>query len=215
MYLAYLAAMILSVEGNIGSGKSTFVEYLRQNIPNAVFLQEPVDEWNKIKDKNGETMLAKFYKDQKKLFLSFQMMAYISRLSLLKETVEQNPGCVIITERCLDTDRQVFAKMLYDDGNIEEVEYQIYLRWFDNFKRDFPITHHIYLKTDPTIADERVLKRNRSGETIPLAYLQACDKYHNDWLEAEETREKVITIDANQNADSFSEWLEIVRKIIG
>jgi deoxyadenosine/deoxycytidine kinase len=207
--------MILSVEGNIGSGKSTFVEFLRENIPNAVFLQEPVNEWNEIKDKNGETMLAKFYKDQTKYSFPFQMMAYISRLSLLKETVEKNPGSIIITERCLDTDRQVFAKMLYDDGNIEEVEYQIYLRWFDNFKKDFPISHHIYLKTEPDIAHKRVLKRNRSGETIAIEYLQACNQYHNDWLEERETEKKVVTINANQNEDSFSDWLNIVRKIIG
>ena len=62
-------ANILSIEGNIGSGKSTLMEELKkayENNPNIVFLKEPVDEWNNICDKDGNTMLSKFYADQKK-----------------------------------------------------------------------------------------------------------------------------------------------------
>ena len=28
-------------------------------------------------------------------------------------------------------------KMLYDDGKINEIEYQIYNKWFDEFVKDF------------------------------------------------------------------------------
>jgi deoxyadenosine/deoxycytidine kinase len=127
---------IVSIEGNIGSGKSTILkllkEYFNEN-KNIIFLQEPVDEWEKIKDKNNITILAKFYENQEKYSFAFQMMAYISRLSLLKKTIEKNPDAIIITERCLNTDRYVFAKMLYDNGKLEDVEYQIYLNWFEHF----------------------------------------------------------------------------------
>ena len=60
---------IISVEGNIGSGKSTIVDILKKyfkNNSNIIFLQEPVDEWSEIKDKNGQTILSKFYENQKK-----------------------------------------------------------------------------------------------------------------------------------------------------
>ncbi|GAH14460.1 unnamed protein product, partial [marine sediment metagenome] len=30
--------------------------------------------------------------------------------------------------------------MLYDEGKIEEVNYQIYLKWFNEFIEDIPIT---------------------------------------------------------------------------
>ena len=59
-------------------------------------------------------------------------MAYISRLAILKKAVDENPGAIIVTERSLYTDRYVFAKMLYDSGNIEEVDYLIYMKWFQN-----------------------------------------------------------------------------------
>ena len=72
--------VIISIEGNIGSGKSTLLEQLRTKYKNnkqIVFINEPVDEWDTIKDEDGQTILSKFYKNQSKYAFSFQMMAYI------------------------------------------------------------------------------------------------------------------------------------------
>ena len=44
--------MLISIEGNIGSGKSTLVEYLK-SLGNYIFVDEPVNEWLSIKDKDG------------------------------------------------------------------------------------------------------------------------------------------------------------------
>jgi deoxyadenosine/deoxycytidine kinase len=120
---------IISIEGNIGSGKSTLLAHLKETCPNVVFVKEPVDEWEKIRDENGVSMLEKFYADQTKYSFSFQMMAYISRLKILRDTIRNNGDrpLTIITERSLNTDKMVFAKMLYDQGKIEDVKYQIYL----------------------------------------------------------------------------------------
>ena len=209
-----MAPYIISVEGNIGSGKSTFVELLGRHIPDAIFLQEPVKEWNDVKDYSNETMLQKFYKNQTRYSFAFQMMAYISRLALLKKTVKENPNTVIITERCLNTDREVFAKMLFDQGKIEEVEYQIYLKWFYDFQNDFPINRYIYLKTDTDTAHERVVKRNRPGETIEKHYLKMCNIYHEEWLNHSNTCHKVTTIDANQDEVHMLQWVKIVQSVI-
>lgn len=208
-----MAPFIISVEGNIGSGKSTFVEFLKKSIPNAVFLQEPVEEWNSFRDSKNETMLEKFYKDQDRYSFAFQMMAYISRLALLKRTVEENPDAIIITERCLNTDRHVFARMLYDQNKIEEVEYQIYLRWFHDFQRDFPISHYVYLKTDSHVAHARVKKRNRKGEEIAQDYLDACHNYHEAWLNKLNPA-TITTIDANQDEIHMLNWAKMVNDIM-
>lgn len=213
-------SMIYSVEGNIGSGKSTFVQMLKEHFsknhkPNRpiIFLQEPVDEWHTITDKNGESILSKFYADQKKYSFAFQMMAYISRLALLKRTVEENPDAIIITERCLYTDKNVFAKMLYDSGLIEEVEYSIYLRWFDNFQTDYPISGYIYLHTDPKTAYERVKKRNREGEDIiPLDYLSQCHQYHENWLA--EFNTNLLKINAEYDIPILKQNIPYIEKFI-
>ena len=178
---------IFSIEGNIGSGKSTLVKELKKSVPNildkkVVYVQEPVNEWSKIKDKKGETILEKFYANQHKYAFSFQMMAYISRLALLRNIVRENPDAIIITERSVFTDREVFAKMLYDEGKIEDVDYQIYLKWFDEFIEEIPVTGLIYVTTTPEKSKERVDLRARAGESIPLSYLQRCHNYHESWI---------------------------------
>jgi deoxyadenosine/deoxycytidine kinase len=83
---------IISIEGNIGSGKSTFLQYLKEHLTSdkICFLDEPVDDWLSIVDTNDKNIIERYYDDQKKYAFSFQMMAYISRLSLLKKALQNN-----------------------------------------------------------------------------------------------------------------------------
>jgi len=193
---------IISIEGNIGSGKSTLVNDLQKYFKNkgitndkVVFLQEPVDIWNTIRDNTG-TILEHFYKDQEKYSFPFQMMAYISRLSKLRETINKYPNAIIITERSLYTDKYVFAKMLYDDNKIDEICYQIYLKWFNDFIGDLPKHEFIYIKATPEKCMERIIKRNRTGETIALDYLKNCCDYHDKMLSMHECYSE-LTLDGN------------------
>ncbi len=206
---------IISIEGNIGSGKSTMVEYLKQNLQNdstICFLQEPVDIWNTIIDKNGVNIIENYYNDQKKYAFQFQMMAYISRISLLREALKKNYD-IIITERSIFTDANVFAKMLYDEENIEETEYKIYKLWFNEFIKDIPKISLIYVKTCPEICYRRVLIRNRIGETIPIEYLKKCHGYHEEWINKNKEYLNVLTIDGDK---TISEKLkeENLKKIL-
>lgn len=203
---------VISIDGNIGSGKSTFVNILKMYYqdPNncnglkICFLQEPVDLWNEITDTNGKTIIECFYQDQKTYGFSFQMMAYISRLSILKNALK-NDYDIIFTERCLYTDKNVFCKMLYDDRIISEIDYKIYNKWFDEFLEDIPEIEYIYIKTYPQIVFDRIVERGRPGEIIPIEYLQKCDNYHNSWL-----LNKCLIIDGNvdikKSPDIIPEW---------
>ena len=208
---------ILSIEGNIGSGKSTFVQNLKdfyskkanRSDKKICFLQEPVDQWNTITDETGKTMIECYYTDPNKYAFAFQMMAYISRLVTLKTELKKDYD-IIFTERCLLTDRNVFAKMLYDDGKINEIEYQIYNKWFDEFVKDFPKIEYIYLRTSPQIAFNRIVKRGRVGETIPLEYLQTCHDYHENWLDKHEKLVIRCDDDITKNPTIFTEWINNV-----
>ena len=213
---------IVSIEGNIGSGKSTLLENIRKyynDYTNVIFLREPVDDWENIKDSQGNTMLKKFYADQEKYSFAFQMMAYISRLKILRDIVKEvtskndNEKYIIITERSLYTDKHVFAKMLYDQGKIENVCYEIYLTWFDEFAKDFPINYSVYVNTDPTKCYNRIHKRARDGEeVIPLDYLNDCHKYHEEFLNASNTIKHKLILDGNvdiyKNETIMNKWLE-------
>lgn len=212
---------VISIEGNIGSGKTTLMTKLREHYktnPYVIFLKEPVDEWANIKDVNGTTILEKFYADQEKYSFPFQMMAYISRLNVLRQAIKNcdttsNQKYTIITERSLNTDRYVFAKMLHETGKMEDVCYQIYLNWFDTFSEEFPVDKIIYVKTLPNICHNRISKRAREGEDcIPLEYLQSCDNYHEDMLKNNNNDTTKLVLDGNvdiyENVNQFEEWLQ-------
>ena len=216
---------IYTIEGNIGSGKSTLLEFLKDELTisnqKIIYMKEPVDEWEEIKDSAGNTMLQKFYENQEKYSFPFQMMAYISRLNLMKETIEQNPNAIIISERSLYTDKYVFAKMLYETDKIEDVNYQIYCKWFDTFVKDYPISGIIYVKTDPEICYDRVAKRSRVGESsIPLDYLVSCDKYHDDMMDIEKQvmSKNQLVLDGNVDIfyrkDTLNDWIKRVKEFI-
>jgi deoxyadenosine/deoxycytidine kinase len=214
---------IFSIDGNIGSGKSTLLNHLKEhykNDANVIFADEPVSEWQTICDATGTSMLEKFYTDQKTYSFPFQMMAYISRLDILRKIVKSSPNVIIITERSLHTDRLVFAKMLFDSGLIEDVNYQIYLKWFDTFIEDYPISGVIYVKTDPSVCFDRIKQRSRTGESeIPIEYLTKCDMYHESMMkEIHILSNNILTLNGNQDifneSDSLSTWLHNIDSYI-
>lgn len=213
-YTNMRSPLIISIDGNIGSGKSSVMRYLEKNFEEYVklnkkelqicFLQEPVSIWEGIRDvEDGKNAIEKFYQDNEKYSFAFQMMAYISRLSLLKKAIAAGYN-VIFTERSMLTDRNIFAQMLYDSKKMDSIEYQIYQKWFDEFSdciRDIKI---VYIQTTPEICDRRVQKRARLGECIPLSYLQTCHKYHETWLNNMEKIEQgnILIINGNEETDT-------------
>ena len=107
---------IFTVDGNIGSGKSTLIKLMKKNIKSfgdvkVVFLPEPVDIWESIKDKNGKNVIESYYEDQVKYAFPFQMMAYISRVHQIREIMNNSDdNTIIICERSVYTDKHVFRK---------------------------------------------------------------------------------------------------------
>lgn len=209
---------LVSFDGNIGSGKSTMMkkaqEYYKNN-ENIIFAEEPTEKWKLVKDKNGTEMLKLFYQDQEKHAFKFQIMAFVSRLSGLREIVNANSGknIIIITERSLYTDKEIFAKMLYDQGKMSDVEYQIYLTLFDEFAAEFEVNKVVYIRTDPDKCYERIHLRSREGEElIPLAYLEECHKYHEEFLDKDRGLFKdQLVLDGNQdiyqNVTLAGDWM--------
>ena len=102
---------------------------------------------------------------------------------------------------------------------ILKLNYQIYLRWFDEFAEDYPVHKIIYVETEPTICYERIHKRCRTGEEcIPLAYLQECHDYHSSFLREDimSCEQKIINgnIDIFENKDIVHNWGKEIQAFI-
>ena len=196
--------MLISIEGNIGTGKTTLINMLKQKFGkrnNVIFVDEPLQQWLDLKDSDGENILGKFYGDQQRWSYSFQMHAFITRSkAILEQNTEDN---VIIIERSVITDRNVFASLLYESGKISEMEWKLYIEWFDWLTQHFSkVTpdKFIYLKANAEISYQRMVNRTRDEETnVPIDYLKQVAEKHDNWLLNDDSNENVITIDVNHD----------------
>ena len=215
---------IISIEGNIGAGKTTILEKLQRlfkNNRNIIFLREPLHIWESIQDSTGESILAKFYANPTKYGFTFQVMAFVTRLSMLRKAIKENPDCqMIICERSLEADRHVFAKMLYDDNMIENINYKVYLQFYEEYKQDFKLDGVVYIDSNADVCYNRIKKRARPGEEcVPLDYLKTCQEYHNEWLLESNHKLRIITnddvtYDKNDPLDKGIIWLKMIKDYI-
>jgi len=193
---------IISIDGNIGAGKSTFIDKLQKIYDTGtleekcatfgkfanekiLFMKEPVALWTSIRDPvTGESILEMFYKNPQKYSFAFQVMVYNTHLDAFRRILRENPDCTLLfCERSIDAGRHIFTNMLHDDGMIDDVSFQVYNQLFDNTSGEVVIDAIMLLSVSPEVCMQHVEKRAREGEsTISLEYLAKCDKYYKKWL---------------------------------
>lgn len=206
--------MLISIGGLIGVGKSTVLELLKQklNTDRFIFLPEPVDEWTSIKDNNGINALQYFYLDPKKYAMSFQTLAFITRLVQLQKAMDQFEYLepIIITERSLEEDRYVFAEHLHQTGLISEIDFKIYQYWFDT-QKILPDLN-FFLKATPKKCLERIMLRGRNEEKeIDIRYLEALDNRYLKMIGRVDTPVYIVDAD-NRNPEQVAD--EIITYIL-
>ena len=186
---------VISIDGNIGSGKSTLIKILKKyfiNDKDIYFVDEPVNEWINVSDHHNNNILDQFYKNKNRWSYTFQNFAFITRMHQLllvlkqikSEKTNKSSHKFILSERSTETDKNVFAKMLYDSGDMDELEFCIYTYWYNKIIDDYPkIDNIIYLNTCPEVSYERIKTRDRAEENIiPQKYIEDVHKYHEKWL---------------------------------
>ena len=206
--------LLISVEGNIGAGKSTFLERLQKEWSDVTVIMEPVGTWMSVKDSSGKSLLDYFYEDKKRWSYTFQTCAFLTRmmdtenvLATASSSRSDGKPVVIITERSVLTDRYVFADMLYKDGLMNTLEYDLYCRWFDRYASGIPVGGIIHLETDPSTSLTRIGSRGRTAEGgIALEYLEALEAQHQSWLSS--TKIPVYQLCANdEDLGGLKKWV--------
>lgn len=101
---------LISIEGNIGSGKSTLLKILTRRFPDIQCVDEPVRDWMDL------DLLSLYYQDQKRWAFTFQAYCLFSRIRAINhQTIDSG---LMISERSIEADREVFAKLLKKKGFI-------------------------------------------------------------------------------------------------
>ena len=206
--------MKIYIEGNIGAGKSTVVDYLNKTLSKDKFdfLVEPVSKWLNYKDENGCNLLDNFYKNQKRWSYTFQMCSSMTRIHDVQSKNRLLGDRHLIIERSIYSDKNCFAELCYDNKKINDMEWAIYNDWYKwlmfEFNKDIKADYLIYLKCPPEICEARINKRKRPEETgIPLEYLRQLHEKHEKLVKTIDI--PVITIDVSRNIDEPGYFDEI------
>lgn len=186
-------------------------------MPEISVVQEPVADWITLKNKEGDNLLELFYRDTSRWCYTFQNCALLTRLldtqRILNEwKPEVGKLPVVVTERSVFTDRYVFAEMLHREGKLDDLEWTLYLKWFNHYAASLPIKGVIHLTTSAQTSKDRIATRGRSGEErIPIEYLESLHIQHNHWISTSHLPVLDVNTDPGQSIDDavkmIREWI--------
>ena len=189
------------VEGNVGCGKTTFLNNFERN-SNFLTLYEPIEEWKNVK---GIDLMNLFYNDLKTWSFSFQTYVFLTMMKI-HETKTNKPFKIM--ERSIYSGRYVFIENLYKLNLITQPELAVLDEWFQWLVSTncAKVDLIVYLRTNPEVAYERILKRGREGETLPFEYVTKIHELYENWLIKKNNsfcHAPVWCIDANQDLQTI------------
>ncbi len=172
--------LLFFVEANIGAGKSTFLNIIKQHIPAATVTLEPCDEWQNI---DGQNLLEAYYKDSNCWGSLFQI--YVSMTRVRKQQADfAKAEAVQIMERSWYSDRYCFQQTMSDLGILDNLSLSVVRELWQWGKDQAPVpAGFIYLQVEPDICMKRMQTRARGEEVgVSLDYLQRLHVCHEKLL---------------------------------
>jgi len=174
---------IITIDGNIGGGKSTILNYLHNNY-NIYIDLEPIDKWKPFLDN--------IYNNKKNYF-NFQIRVWLDRSWIQ----EKDCSTSIIMERSPFFIRNTFNKYMFENELINIQENNIINELYDKTDIIWKSSYYIYIRSSPEKCYERIMKRGRDNEKeITLDYLKQIHILHEEtYKKARENKMNVICID--------------------
>lgn len=177
----------IAIAGNIGSGKSSLLEFLTASYDVAPFY-EPND---------ANPYLQDFYRDMRRWAFPSQLFFLSSKFRIHQEA-ERTPG-VVIQDRTIFEDAEIFATALHQMRMIDERDWATYQAFYRSILNTIqPPDLMIYLRCSVRALRKRIRLRGRAMEqNIPLAYLRRLDRLYEQWI-ARYTLSEVLILDSDR-----------------
>src|SRR5688572_26751448 len=176
----------ITIEGNIGAGKTTLAHMLARHFNARLILEEFADN----------PFLPKFYENPRQYAFPLELFFMAERYKQLKELIHTKDlfQSVTITDY-LFTKCLLFAKV-----NLPEEEFRLYQKLFDIIHQQLVQPDLlIYLHAPVNRLQQNIKKRNRSYEqSIPDEYLYNIQQTYTNYIKHHKI--KTLFIDAS-NAD--------------
>lgn len=193
---------IITIDGNIGSGKTSVLNYLHKYYKIPVDL-EPVDNWEKY--------LNDMYDDKEGVF-KFQVRVWLDRCWVQ----EKSEKSIILMERSPHFIKNVFIKSARDLNLISEKEQEVLIALHKNTEKMWSPSFYIYLRSKPDNCCKKIKKRNRPSEkNITQDYIKILHDIHEDTFASvtPPNNAKMICVDVDGKTvvEVANEILEIIQ----
>ncbi len=197
----------LAIAGNIGVGKTELTTRLANEL-GWVAYYEPVIQ---------NPYLDPFYRDMARWSFHLQIYFLSERF---KAQVEIGRGSLpFIQDRTIYEDAEIFARTLYEQDSMTEVDYLNYTSLFDcmvSFLRKPDVI--LYLKASPDTLMSRIARRGRESEKgIGLDYIQRLNTAYDGWMVRARADTEVLEIDTDSvplqgETPAFRELVESLKR---
>jgi deoxyadenosine/deoxycytidine kinase len=160
------------VAGNIGAGKTSLTERLAARLG-----------WHAAYESVADNpYLADFYADMRAWSFHLQVFFLGHRAAQHKALAQDHQSAII--DRSIYEDAFIFARALFEMGNMTERDYLSYRRLFDVVVGELPPPDLlIYLRAPVPELMQRIGRRGRAIESgISAEYLSLLDRYYEEWL---------------------------------
>jgi deoxyadenosine/deoxycytidine kinase len=162
----------IAIAGNIGTGKSSLVEFLTRTYGIEPFY-EPNDE---------NPYLPDFYQDMKRWAFHSQLY-FLSNKFRMHQQLNLMPG-VVVLDRTIYEDAEIFATALHNMRKFTGRDWDTYWSFYQVILDAIrPPDLMIYLRCSMRTLRKRIRLRGRAMEQdIPLSYLKRLEGLYEQWV---------------------------------
>lgn len=198
--------VFIAIAGNIGTGKTTLTQMISKRFGWDAHCEAVVDN----------PYLADFYGDMKRWSFPLQIYFLNSRIRAHQMITVGSRSAV--QDRSVYEDAHIFARNLFESGDMEKRDYENYLEMYDLLSRQIAAPDLIvYLRKSLPKLREQIDRRGRTYEkTIPDQYLMNLSKYYDEWMDHYSLGKKLVIesdhLDFVAREDDFEGLME---KVLG
>lgn len=172
----------IAVAGNIGTGKTTLTQMLSERLG-----------WTPhFEAVTHNPYLADFYKNMSRWSFPLQIYFLTHRFEAHQKVGIEARS--VIQDRSIYEDANIFARNLFEQGQLQERDYQNYLELYRIMNQYLsPPSLVVYLKKSlPQLKRQIALRGREYEKDLPADYLANLNRYYDEWMESYSFGRKLI-----------------------